>query len=130
MLVLERALRAPVAGRTEEWADEVTRSLLRLRADFEEHIVVTEGPDGLYQDVLASAPRLANAIQRLHVEHDRMSRALDALVRLATEPTPDGAPVDLLRERAVRLLGQLVRHRQRGADLVFEAYETDIGGET
>jgi len=25
-------------------------------------------------------------------------------------------------------MGQLVRHRQRGADVVFEAYEVDIGG--
>jgi hypothetical protein len=28
------------------------------------------------------------------------------------------------------LLGLLVRHRQRGSDLVYEAYELDIGGET
>ena len=28
------------------------------------------------------------------------------------------------------LLGLLVRHRQRGSDLVYEAYEFDVGGET
>jgi hypothetical protein len=36
--------------------------------------------------------------------------------------------VDAVRERGTRLLGHLVRHRQRGADLIFEAYQTDIGG--
>jgi hypothetical protein len=38
--------------------------------------------------------------------------------------------VDDVREAATALLGRLVRHRQRGSDLVFEAYEFDIGGET
>ncbi len=33
-----------------------------------------------------------------------------------------------LREEATALMGQLVRHRQAGADLVFEAYEVDLGG--
>ena len=27
-----------------------------------------------------------------------------------------------------KLLGQLTRHRQRGADLIYEAYQVDIGG--
>ena len=36
--------------------------------------------------------------------------------------------IDDLRERATELLGHIVRHRQRGADLIYEAYETDIGG--
>jgi hypothetical protein len=35
-----------------------------------------------------------------------------------------------LRTWASDLLRELSRHRQRGADLVYEAYETDIGGET
>jgi len=26
------------------------------------------------------------------------------------------------------LLGHMVRHRQRGADLIYEAYQTDVGG--
>jgi hypothetical protein len=38
--------------------------------------------------------------------------------------------VDSVRDLGTALLGRLVRHRQRGSDLVFEAYEVDIGGET
>jgi hypothetical protein len=26
-------------------------------------------------------------------------------------------------------MGQLVRHRQKGADLVWEAYDVDLGGQ-
>ena len=130
MLVLEHALAAPMPVRAGEWAERVVESLRRLRAAFAEHIMVTEGPDGLYQDILGSTPRLACAVGRLHGEHVEMSAILDALVGEAA--TVDGSPERVmgLRERAYRLLGQLVRHRQRGADLVFEAYETDIGGET
>ena len=44
--------------------------------------------------------------------------------------TGDGDDVTRIRELGTRLLGALVRHRQRGADLVYEAYQVDIGGET
>jgi hypothetical protein len=32
------------------------------------------------------------------------------------------------REEVTTLMGQLVRHRQKGADLVYEAYDVDLGG--
>jgi hypothetical protein len=35
-----------------------------------------------------------------------------------------------VRAAATSLLARLARHRQRGADLVFEAYQVDVGGET
>jgi hypothetical protein len=37
---------------------------------------------------------------------------------------------DDMRGWGSNLLRDLSRHRQRGADLVYEAYATDIGGET
>ena len=38
--------------------------------------------------------------------------------------------VDRVRDLGPALLGRLVRHRQRGSDLMFDAYDYDIGGET
>jgi hypothetical protein len=38
--------------------------------------------------------------------------------------------VSVVREAATTALGRLVRHRQRGSDLVYEAYQVEIGGET
>jgi hypothetical protein len=38
--------------------------------------------------------------------------------------------VDRVRGLGTALLGRLLRHRQRGSDLVYEAYQIDIGGET
>jgi hypothetical protein len=48
-----------------------------------------------------------------------------SLMRLAL----DGDEVTRARELGTELLGSIVRHRQRGADLVYEAYEVDIGGD-
>jgi len=35
--------------------------------------------------------------------------------------------IDPVRDDLQRLLGRIVRHRQHGADLVWEAYAVDIG---
>ena len=37
--------------------------------------------------------------------------------------------VEQVRALGTSLLGRIVRHRQRGADLVYEAYEVDVGGD-
>jgi hypothetical protein len=135
MSALEHALAGPAPGRTTGWAQRVQAALAGLSDDFRAHIDVAEGPDGLHQAVLSTAPRLANAVTRLGRDHQRLRALIDGLLAevgdLATapaEPCADAA-VDQVRQRATALLRQLVRHRQRGADLVFEAYEVDIGGE-
>ena len=38
------------------------------------------------------------------------------------------AGVPVFREEVTTLMGQLVRHRQKGTDLVYEAYDVDLGG--
>jgi hypothetical protein len=128
MGALEQALAAPAPGRAPAWAQRVREALLALSADLRVHVEITEGPDGLYRGVLTTAPRLSNAVDRLSREHGRLQGLIeDLLTRLIIPVAEDG--VDSTRESGVALLGQLIRHRQRGADLVYEAYETDIGGE-
>jgi hypothetical protein len=45
-----------------------------------------------------------------------------------TEPPVTAPDAEAVRKQGTNLLGRLVRHRQRGADLIYEAYQTDIGG--
>jgi hypothetical protein len=124
---MERALSAPARGRAVVWGEAVHTSLAVVADDFSAHIEVTEGPDGLHQSILAGDLRLANAVAALTEEHATIAAEITGLVADSEAPvTPDD--VDDLRERANHLLGQLVRHRQRGADLIYEAYEMDIGG--
>lgn len=120
---VERALAAP-AGEPG-WRSGVLTRLAALREAFADHIAVTEGHDGLYAELLSSAPRLAHGVDGLVRDHARLRHAIDAVWVRAP-----GARAQELRLWAGDLLRDLYRHRQRGADLIYEAYQTDIGGET
>ncbi|MFC5982463.1 hemerythrin domain-containing protein [Knoellia sp. GCM10027209] len=123
---VDEALAAPVA-RQDAWLDRVRTALGELAHDFRVHIDLTEGEGGLYADVRRTSPRLSGQVRRLTDEHMRYAAHLDSLLARLDGAGPVG---DLLafREEVTALMGQLVRHRQAGADVVFEAYEVDIGG--
>ncbi len=129
MSAVEHALAAPAPGRQARWAERVHVALVELCADFGEHIDITEGPDGLYRELLSTAPRLSGAVARLTREHALIRDLLDNLLARVSEPEIS-EDVDTVRDRGTALLGKLVRHRQRGSDLIYEAYTADIGGET
>lgn len=132
MSALESAMAAPSSGDRDHWAQRVYVALVELSADLSTHVDITEGPDGLYREVLRTAPRLAGSVKALTSEHAVINARLDDL--LARTDAAGGAvgaeDVERVRELGTALLGRLVRHRQRGSDLVYEAYELDIGGET
>lgn len=129
MSALELALAAPARGDTVRWAAHVQAALAELSADLREHVRMTEGAEGLYQEIIETAPRLAEAMDRLVEEHRVMSAAIEG--QLAAVSSVDAlGEVDRIRADGTDLLMTLVRHRQRGADLVYEAYEFDIGGDT
>jgi hypothetical protein len=118
------ALAAPTVVEPS-WRATVSRRLAAVRRAFDEHIAVTEGPEGLYAEILDCEPRLARRIHLLTREHDAISAAIDlGCVRIA------GSSREEIRAWAGELLSYLHHHRQRGADLLYEALETDIGGET
>jgi hypothetical protein len=122
---LEQALAASTLA--ESWGARVHQALSQLARDFEVHIRVTEGPDGLHETILAGDLRLANAVHALSAEHGDITAQLTAVLDATGSPL-GSADVIAVRERATQLLGRIVRHRQKGADLVYEAFETDIGG--
>jgi hypothetical protein len=129
MAALEQALAQPSSGRHSAWAERVDVALVELSADFAEHVAVTEGSDGLHNAVLASTPRLSHSIRRLVAEHTAIKGLIGELLA-GVRPPVAAADVDAVRELATVLLARLVRHRQHGADLIHEAYQVDIGGET
>jgi hemerythrin-like domain-containing protein len=113
------------------WTEEIRDHLGRLRNDFLAHVRGAEGDSGLYRDIMRTSPRLAYRISRLSVEHDSISREIDEVLALARDvPDDRDSWVDRVYQSARALLRRLSRHRQREADLIYEAYETDIGGET
>jgi hypothetical protein len=123
---LEHAIGEPPGD--PAWRPGITRAVEQLRAAFSMHVDVTEGPSGLYAGLLEHAPRLARGLSGLLHDHGAVMSALDALEHhLEPDEDPD---VDEVRRQAAQVLHEVWQHRQRGADLVYEAYATDIGGET
>jgi hypothetical protein len=127
MVALELALAGPAPRGQARWTERVHVALMELLSDLREHIDATEGRDGVYVDVLAGAPRLSGAVSRLTREHaqirDLLEELLDRTIR------PENVDVEEVRGLGTSLLGLLVRHRQRGSDLVYEAFDFDVGGE-
>ena len=126
---VEQAISRPAVGREPEWTKGVVLRLEGLAHAIEEHIEITERPEGLYDEISTKAPHLATKIDRLREEHPVLrDRTQVLLTKLQTTAIGPAWPLDEARDDLQRLLGQIVRHRQLGSDLVWEAYNLDIGG--
>ena len=122
----EQALAAPAPGRASEWARDVLDRLEVLRAAFDRHVEVTEGPGGLYDEIRERAPRLLRKLESLRAEHPAIGEAIaGALARVAG--VSGGEDVTETRAAVLAVLARLARHRQAGSDLVYEAYNVDVG---
>jgi hypothetical protein len=106
MAAFEASLEAP--------DEALLAAVRRISGDFALHVEVTEGPDGLHQAILAGDLRLANQVNALAMEHGEITAQLDDPAKL--------------REQGGELIAKLRRHQQRGADLIHEAFQADIGG--
>ncbi len=129
LVEVERAISSPGAGRVETWTGDVVKRLTILLDTIDVHIEVTERQDGLYDEILHRAPRLSSQVDWLRAEHPGLRDGTAELIeRLHSTAIGVGWPLDEARDDAQRLLGKIVKHRQQGADLVWEAYNLDIGG--
>ncbi|MFC0028754.1 hypothetical protein ACFFMM_04355 [Micromonospora chaiyaphumensis] len=124
LCALVRALAAPPAE--PGWREHLVGRLGPVRRGFAEHVRLTEGPAGLYAELLHQAPRLDRGVRLLADEHVAIAAAIVALQHAVRLPA---MPAEELRELVRTLLRALDRHRQRGADLLWEAYQADLGGE-
>ena len=127
---LEQALGPAAAEEQGVWLERLGGALAHLDEVFAVHVRVTEAAGGLYEEILENAPRLANRVKRLRREHADITAAIRRGIAETQAAAGDAGRVEALRDHAVRLLADLVRHRKRGLDLVYEAYDVDIGGES
>jgi len=126
---LEQALASPTPGRHVPWAEQVSAALTELSADFTEHVAETEGTNGTHYAVLATTPRLSNLVRHLVSDHVIIAGLIGDLRVRVRSPLAAGE-VDAVRDLGTALLSRLARHRQHGADLIYQAYQVDLGGET
>lgn len=121
---VEEAAAAPAAR--ESWATDLGERLRHLKVAFDEHIVEAQSPTGILNQVVDQAPRLQNATEHLKREDDRIAKSIANVIEIAAGGATD-VTIDL-RDSVMDVLVDLARHRQQGADLLYEAYAVDIGG--
>lgn len=107
-----------------DWQSNVLAALDDLRIALSAHVEEVEADDGLLAELTTQAPRLVNQINRVRDEHPVLCGQLDATIASVKANEES----DKLRSEIVDLLMAIVRHRQKGADLVYEGYDVDIGG--
>ena len=129
ILGLERAAAAPAGGREELWQAGVIAALEEVEDEIVDHIEVTEREHGLYDEITDVAPRLSRNIEVLRNEHPEMQAATSALrALLGSAPVQGNEALAEARGAIDQVVAQLVSHRRRGADLLWEAYSLDTGG--
>lgn len=120
--LVEVAAAAPTGD--SGWRAKLLGELEDLRVALSRHVEEVEAPDGLLAEMTIQAPRLANQIADVRDEHPELCRqVLQTITNVKT-----GSGVDELRTEILEMLAALARHRQKGADLVYEGYSVDIGG--
>ena len=123
---LKAAAEAPQEPSLTKWATDAIAALFKVRESLGEHIEVTEAPGGLFEEILERAPRLTHEVHAVREGCKTLdAKIADVLVTL-TDPGADGVH---LSERMNELHHAIEAQRKREADLVFEAYEVDIGAE-
>jgi len=127
---LEDALTTPI-GDAAQWRLRVAMAVDHAARRLHDHVRQTEAPDGFLQRVVQDDPRMACRAERLAREHGPLQEAVERLQdALATISDQDVVEHGYeVRNQALDLMTALMRHRQRGADLIYEAYQVDIGAQ-
>lgn len=119
---VERA--AARANGQADWIEQVRDAVGGLESALDRHQRETEAPDGLFAEIVDQSPHLVPAVDSLREEHREMASKCYAIRDSAAEP--DVSPAEL-RRGIVGLLGNIMMHRQNGAELVFDACNVDLG---
>jgi hypothetical protein len=123
MAQVESSVSRPAPGRVSAWSAELQTQLEVLSAALEVHVHATEGPEGMLDDIVVARPDMADRVTVARQDHKLLRYEIHAV--LTELPTDDAGVVDI-RAQVVHLLSGLARHRQAGADMMFEAYRIDV----
>lgn len=127
MVAVESA--AATSARGAGWTGILAKQLDALSGAFDHHIAVTEAEAGLLNETLELAPRLARRARQLRDEHVEIAALItNAMLNAESGGEADEARADELRKAVTDIIVRISRHRQIGADLVYEAYNVDIEG--
>lgn len=125
---LETALFAPAPGRERDWARQVIGRLREMHGELETHRREVEGADGLYEQLETVMPRAATRIQYLKDTNQSLIDRAELLEREVERIARSGVGAFMaVRSNATLLLGEMRHQQAREVDLMFEAFDRDIG---
>lgn len=110
----------------DDWFLVVEEALAGIAGALQRHVDEVESETGLLTEVVAKAPRLTAAAESLRDEHRDLEEVVWAAQAVAGTPGADPAQV---RTEVLEVITRLANHRQNGADLLYDAYSLDLGGE-
>lgn len=120
LIELEDALSGP-AGDPDHWARRVEAGIERMHQTLRTHISDTEAEGGMLPQVEEDAPWLEGRVELLRSEHADLHARTEQLLAHCRD-----GDVEQVRDEALELLRAISRHRQRGTDLLWDAYMVDI----
>jgi hypothetical protein len=119
---------ADVDARPDRWLVAIGVALDGLEAAWEEHVSFTEGPDGLFEELLLDDPvEVAPEVDHLRRDHEVVTaHVARARELLAADDAGPHDPKVLLA--LCGIAKQVDQHRRRGADLLYQVYSVDVAG--
>lgn len=118
---LERALAAPAGS--DRWSVAVADAMAGLVALGRQQRETMLEAGGLVEDLRTNRPRLVRRAEMLVDDIEDLITEMSMLHESVGSAEPQE-----IRDRALPCLGRVVRARQAMADLVWDAYWTDVGG--
>ena len=100
-------------------------ALSGLGAAWHEHVEFTEGPDGLFEELLDDSVEVAPEVDHLRRDHEVLVAAMARARELLASPTAGPDDTKLLQS-STGIAKQVDQHRRRGADLLYQVYSVDV----
>ncbi len=124
---LELRAGSPAPGRKVQWLGQVLHALDVLEEMLATQYENSADPDSILSDIQRDQPRLHNRVVQLRRDSRHLHEAVSRLhTQLETTPPDDINFVDV-RQRLDRVATELRYHRAKEADLIYEAFNVDLG---
>ena len=114
-----------LVGRLLDEPALLEEELPRLEALLLEHFADEEGPEGLFEKVMRSAPEALRSVEALQREHTTLLILLQHVLSRVQRQQQD---FELTRMALEDLCVRIVRHESNETSLIQEALQTDLGG--
>jgi hypothetical protein len=116
---------ADVGANRETWLVAIGVALDGLADAWDEHVTFTEGPDGLFEELLNESVEVAPEIDRLRRDHEVLVAHIARARELLASPGagPDDTRILL---SLTGIAKQVDQHRRRGSDLLYRVYSVDV----